>query len=203
MAPSLYRRAGDNALSAHTSARLEARDDGASTAINPWLIVVIVIGSLAVTTSVALLVFYFVRRRRLRIAQDGQIDPLGRGNLRKRGMSTSDRLAAEEMERATMIRKSLASRASSWSGVSSSAPETSEYHMEELDRDEHEATTHGNNWKEFEAGSQHQGTVHEPFDTEMGVHPALLPQPQLSVPQPPRAASPMRGIQPPHLIIPS
>lgn len=171
--------------------------------MSPWLIVIIVIGALIVTTLVVFLALHLVRRRRRRIVQDGQPDPLGLEDFRKRRMSTSDRRAAEEMERATMIRKSLASRASSWSGVSYHTPETSEYQLEELDREEQEPMAPRDNWKDIEAGIQGQRAAPGLFDTEIGVHPALLPQPQLAVPQPSRAPSPIRGIQPPQLIIPS
>ncbi|KAI1776676.1 hypothetical protein F4818DRAFT_411382 [Hypoxylon cercidicola] len=193
MAPSLYRRTGDGAFIAHVPPQLEKRNaTGGST--SPWLIVIIVIGALIVTILVVFLTLHLARKRR-RIAQDGQIDLLGLEELKKHGMSTSDRQAAEEMERAIMIRKSLASRASSWSGVSDQTPETSEYQPEELDREEREPEPMATreNWKEFEAGAQSQRAAPGLFDAEIGVHPALLPQPQLAVPQPSRAPSLIRG----------
>ncbi|KAI6084460.1 hypothetical protein F4821DRAFT_242897 [Hypoxylon rubiginosum] len=204
MAPSIYRRTGDDTFSTHTTTQPETRE-AAGQGMSPWLIVIIVLGALVVTTLVVFLARYLVRRRR-RIAQDGQKDPLGLEDFRKRRMSTSDRLAAEEMERATMIRKSLASRASSWSGISFQAPETSEYQLEEFEREEQEPqepVAPRVNWKEVEAGTQDQRATTGLVDTEIGVHPALLPQPQLAIPQPSRAPSPIRGIQPPQLIIPS
>ncbi|XXG98932.1 hypothetical protein Hte_005264 [Hypoxylon texense] len=209
MAPSLYRRTGDDAFSAHTSTQPVTRNTTGQV-MSPWLIVIIVIGALIVLSLVAFLALHLVRRRRRQIAQNDEKDPLGLEDFRKRRMSTSDRLAAEEMERATMIRKSLASRASSWSGVSYRTPETSEYQLEELDREEQgqeererEPTAPRDNWKEIEAGIPSQRPASGLFETDIGVHPALLPQPRLAVPQPSRAPSPIRGIQPPQLIIPS
>ncbi|KAI1397173.1 hypothetical protein F4819DRAFT_472935 [Hypoxylon fuscum] len=192
MAPSLHRRAGDDASNTHTS-RSETRDT-AGVPMSPWLIIVIVIGALIVTALVAFLVLYLVKRRR-RVASEGQVDPLGRHDLRKKKLNATDRVAAEEMERAIMIRKSLASR-SSWTTNGSRMSGTSEYQLEEFDREEREPTAPKDNWKELEAGSQEQRVTPGVHDTQMGVHPALLrqpqPQPQLAVPQPSRAPSPMR-----------
>ncbi|KAI0139949.1 hypothetical protein F4776DRAFT_662088 [Hypoxylon sp. NC0597] len=123
-------------------------------------------------------------------------------------MSESDRLAADEIERSIMIRKSLASRTSSMGARNSQDSGLPNYHqLEEFDREEREereATASRNesiNWKDLEAGTQRQEFIPGIQNMEMGIHPALL-QPQLAFPAPSRAPSPSRGLQPPRLAIP-
>ncbi|KAI1480114.1 hypothetical protein K445DRAFT_103163 [Daldinia sp. EC12] len=189
MAPPLHRRDENDAFNAHAVGASETRDDGNS--IAPWLIAVIVIGVLVVAALIVFLTIHITRRRQ-RILR-GQADPLGKGFKKRR-----DRQAVEEIERATMIRKSLASRTSS---RNSQIWGSTEYRFQELDQeDRSEPAAPRENWKEFEAG---QVPVPGVQDTHMGIHPALLPQPQLAVPPPPRTPSPSRGPQPPRLIIPS
>ncbi|KAI2780584.1 hypothetical protein F4815DRAFT_122263 [Daldinia loculata] len=202
MAPPLYRREENDAFDAHTLATPETRDTSKSMA--PWLIAVIVIGVLVVTLLVVFLTLHLTRKRQ-RIPQKDQADPLGK-DFKKRKMRSTDRQAVEEIERVTMIRKSLASRTSS---RNSQVWGSTEYQFQELDqedrepvapREPREQTEQRENWKEFEAG---QILVPGVQDTQMGIHPALLPQPQLAVPPPSRTPSPSRGPQPPRLIIPS
>ncbi|KAI1101366.1 hypothetical protein F4804DRAFT_316152 [Jackrogersella minutella] len=204
MAPSIYPRVADDAFDTHLEAQPETREatDGE---MEPWLIVVIVLGALILVSLFVFLILHLTRRRK-RIAREGyQKTPLKQKGHRRGKMSKSDRLAAEEIERATMIRKSLTSRTSSWGAYSSRESGLSEYQMEEFDHEEPEEPEERapmasrDNWKELEAGSQPIPGVH---NTEMGVHPALLPQPQLAFPQPSRGPSPNRGLQPPRLIIP-
>ncbi|KAL7628413.1 hypothetical protein AAE478_002615 [Parahypoxylon ruwenzoriense] len=200
MAPSLlYRRAGDDAFSAHTTAQYETRGT-TGVEIAPWLIVVIVIAVLIVTALVVFLVLYLVRRKQ-RLAQEEVIDPLGRKDVRKRKMSSADRQAAEDAERAIMIRKSLASR-TSLSTRNSRMSRTSLYQLEEFDHhqdrepEEQEpmAPPPKDNWKEWEAGIQGRSATPGVEDVGFGVHPALLPHPQLAIPEPSRGPSPIRGI---------
>ncbi|KAI1655203.1 hypothetical protein F4813DRAFT_184176 [Daldinia decipiens] len=202
MAPPLHQREGNDAFDAHTVATPEAGDTGNSMA--PWLIAVIVIGVLVVASLIVILTLHLTRKRQ-RIPQEDQADPLGK-EFKKRKMRSTDRQAVEEIERATMIRKSLASRTSS---RNSQVWGSSEYQFQELDQEDREPvaprepkeqTEQGENWKEFEAG---QIPIPGVQDTQMGIHPALLPQPQLAVRPPPRTPSPSRGPQPPRLIIPS
>ncbi|KAI8962931.1 hypothetical protein F5Y11DRAFT_346959 [Daldinia sp. FL1419] len=206
MAPPLRLRNGNDAPNAQTNAASETRD--ASNPMAPWLIAVIVVGVLVVASLIVLLALHLTRKRQ-KVPQEDQVDPLGKG-FKKRKMRSRDRQAMEEIERATMIRKSLASRTSS---RNSQVWGSTEYQFQELDQEDRERepepvvpreptepTEPGENWKEFEAG---QGPVPGVQDTQMGVHPALLPQPQLAVPSTPRTPSPSRGPQPPRLIIPS
>ncbi|KAI1804875.1 hypothetical protein F4811DRAFT_552369 [Daldinia bambusicola] len=192
MAPSLHRRDGNGAFDANAMGASESRDIGNSMA--PWLIAVIIIGVLAVTSLIVFLVLYITRRRQRLQAQP---DPLGKG-IKKLRLNPRDRRAVEEIERATMIRKSLASRASS---RNSQVWGSTEYQFQELDQeDRSEPAAPAANWKAFEAG---RTSVPGVQDTQMGIHPALLPQRQLTVPPPPRTPSPSRRPQSPRLIIPS
>ncbi|KAI1467726.1 uncharacterized protein F4812DRAFT_406908 [Daldinia caldariorum] len=191
MAPPLHRRDGNDAFDAYTVGASETKD--ASNSMARWLIAVIIIGVLGVTFLVVFLVLYVTRRRQR--LQD-QTDPLGKG-FKKRRLNPRDRQAMEEIERATMIRKSLASRTSS---RNSQVWGSTEYQFQELDQeDRSEPAAPAENWKEFEAG---QRPVPGVQDTQMGIHPAFLQQPQLTVPPPPRTPSPSRGPQPPRLMIP-
>ncbi|KAI0110230.1 hypothetical protein F4814DRAFT_396511 [Daldinia grandis] len=199
MAPPLHQRDENDAFDAHTVATSETRDT--SNSVAPWLIAVIVIGVLVVTSLIVFLTLHLTRKRQ-RIPQEDQGEPLGK-DFKKRKMRSTDRRAVEEIERATMIRKSLASRTSS---RNSQIWGPTEYQFQELDQEEREPVApreqreQREDWKEFEAG---QGPVPGVQDTQMGIHPALLPQPQLAVPPPSRTPSPSRGPQPPRLIIPS
>ncbi|KAI0834324.1 hypothetical protein F5Y06DRAFT_157437 [Hypoxylon sp. FL0890] len=205
MAPSIHWRSGNDVFDAHTAIQPETRDATDNT-MQPWIIVVIVLGTLVSTSSIVFLVLYLSRRRR-RNKRDNQGPLVWRGHKRGK-MSESDRLAAEEIERATMIRKSLASRSSVGTRNSQESGLPDYHQLEQFDREEREergpiATRDKNNWKEIEAGRERQASVPGIQNTEMGVHPALLPQPQLAIPAPSRAPSPYRGPQPPRLFIPS
>ncbi|KAI1440451.1 hypothetical protein F5Y02DRAFT_346493 [Annulohypoxylon stygium] len=206
MSPALYRRTADDVFDTQTASPPESRDAATSgNTMAPWLIVVIVIGALILTSIFVFLILRFTRRRQRKVHHVYQ-DPLGRKGRHRRNMSETDRLAAEEIERATMIRKSLASRTSSWGGNSLRDSRISDYQMDEIDRvsqEERQPIAPRGDWKEFEAGSQ--GSIATPgvHNTEMGIHPALLPEPQLAFPQPSRGPSPIRGTPPPRLIIPS
>ncbi|KAI0006458.1 hypothetical protein F4779DRAFT_21316 [Xylariaceae sp. FL0662B] len=216
MAPALlYRRLFQDGPSHNP--QLEPRD-GSDVETNPWLIIVIIAGILVVATLIVLLVVHQIRRRRFakegqRQQQQLQFDPLGRQDLgRRRKMSAADRVAAEERERIAMIRKSLASRASTSTitfGTRSSSrlSEISQYELvvrEDHDREreqererererEREAPRVAVDWKEWEAGVPSEGTHPAVRNVDMlQQHPALAPR--LSVPQPARAPSPIRGV---------
>ncbi|KAI1370639.1 hypothetical protein F4677DRAFT_346639 [Hypoxylon crocopeplum] len=195
MAPSLLRRTDDDVFNTQTISQPETRAN-TGVAMIPWLIVVIIVGVLIVTGLVVFLVLCYTGKWR-RTARDSQANPPSRQKFRRRKMSTTDRQAAEEMERAIMIRKSLASRSSSWSNTGAS-----DYKLVELQREESDPMAPRANWKDEEAGMPGSRTSLAIRDIEMGVHPALLPQPQLAIPQPSRAPSPARGVKPPPLIIP-
>ncbi|OTA99843.1 hypothetical protein M426DRAFT_324831 [Hypoxylon sp. CI-4A] len=209
MAPPIIRgREGDDAFDTRKPVSLEARDATSDRTMEPWLIVVIVLGVLTIASSIVFLTLYLRRKQQLK-AQREKDDLLGRRNRHRRKLSEMDRLQAEEIERTTMIRKSLASRTSSWGMGSLRDSMMSEYQMDEVDHEEREpmAPERNNDWKEIEAGSEGHIATPGVDNTEMGIHPALLGQPQLqphlSIPQPSRAPSPIRGSPPPRLIIPS
>ncbi|KAI1453111.1 hypothetical protein F4805DRAFT_444749 [Annulohypoxylon moriforme] len=209
MSPALHPRTADDVFDTQTDSLPESRETATTgNTMEPWLIVVIVIGALILTSLFVFLIVHFTRKRR-QTAHHVYQDPFGRKDRHRRNMSETDRLAAEEIERATMIRKSLASRTSSWGGNSLRDSGISDIQMDEFGRQSQEErqpmapSAPGENWKELEAGGQ--GSIATPgvHNTEMGIHPALLPQPQLAFPQPSRGPSPIRGTPPPRLIIPS
>ncbi|OTA87766.1 hypothetical protein M434DRAFT_399358, partial [Hypoxylon sp. CO27-5] len=136
MAPSIHWRSADDAFDAHTSTERETRNATGQT-MQPWTIVAIVLGVLTFTSLVVFLVLYLLKKRR-KTGQNNQ-NPLGWRGHKRGKMSETDRLAAEEIERATMIRKSLASRTSSMGARNSQDSGLPNYHqLEDLDREEHE-----------------------------------------------------------------
>ncbi|KAI5862535.1 hypothetical protein GGS23DRAFT_597336 [Durotheca rogersii] len=159
----------------------------------PWLIAVVVIGAAIAVTLVLLLVMYLIRRKR-RLAQEKGQDPLGRKGLKKHKMTPMDQRAAEEAERTTMIRKSLASRNSlSTNNSRGPTPElpSEDFYQAEAGEREPMAPRNGDQWKEWEATAQSRYSIASHFrDVDLGVHPALLPQPQLAVLEPLRGTSP-------------
>ncbi|KAI0380636.1 hypothetical protein F5Y04DRAFT_257118 [Hypomontagnella monticulosa] len=200
MAPSLYRRNTNDGFTT-TPSDIESGDT-----MQPWLIAVIVIGVLIAVSLVVVLALYLTRKRQ-RGSSDDEGGSLRRPSFKKRKTSSADRQAAEELERATMIRKSLASRTSS---RTSHTWEREDNELEELDREGSapapapapEPKPSRDNWKEFEAGAQSsQGVIPGVHNTAMGIHPALLPQSHLAIPEPSRAPSPIRNTTPPRLVI--
>ncbi|KAI1415531.1 hypothetical protein F5Y13DRAFT_156237 [Hypoxylon sp. FL1857] len=196
----------DDAFDAHTATQPETRNATGGT-MESWMIVAIVLAVLIFTSLIVLLALYLSRRRR-RIKGPTQNQLSWRGHKRGK-MSESDRLAAEEIERTRMIRKSLASRSSSVGERNSQDSGIPIYHqLDQIDREERVerepvAPSNDTNWKDLEAGTQNQGSTPGVQNTEMGIHPALLSEPQLAFPAPSRSPSPYRGPQPPRLIIPS
>ncbi|KAI1075569.1 hypothetical protein F5B20DRAFT_559449 [Whalleya microplaca] len=202
MAPALLYRRLENGPS---SPQLKPRD-GSEVVRNPWLIIVIVIGILVIATLIVLLVVHQIRRRRFAKKEDQQhIEPLGRRGLGvglgRRKMSVADIRAVEERERATMIRKSLASRTSTtFSTRSSRLSEMSQYELAGVDEQEREQEQEPVaprlDWKEYEAGVPSERAHPAIRGVAIQEHPALS-SPRLSVPQPSRAPSPVRGVVPP------
>ncbi len=183
-------------------------DASVDASVRPLTIVVIVLLVLLTVVLSVLVILHFVRKRQRaaqgEYQQPGPFISQPSFKTKSRKMSASDRVVAEEMERAIMIRKSLASRASSGSSTVSRTSRTSVYRLEELDRQEREGlAAKRESWKEEEAGILPMRPTPGIHDTQLGVHPALLPQPQLAFPPPSRSPSPLRGIKPPQLYIPS
>ncbi|KAI2610515.1 hypothetical protein GGR54DRAFT_369491 [Hypoxylon sp. NC1633] len=188
MAPSIYRRGEVDTISTQTTQPEESSANGV--VASPWLIIVfIVVGVLVVVAVFEFFVFRYVRRRRA-IARANGADPLGRPKLRVRKMSARDQHASEEMERAMMIRKSLASRNSSWSTSSFGGAE-----YQQVDREDSEALA------PRETGPYGPRATPGVYNLEMGIHPAFLPHPPLALP--PRSRAPPQGVKPPLIIIPA
>ncbi|KAI0546429.1 hypothetical protein F4679DRAFT_413134 [Xylaria curta] len=175
-----------------------------NTTVDPWLIVVIVAGSLILVTLVGVLLAHYVRSRRRR--GKGLFHPVEkvRSVSFSRKDAAADRQKIEDLERDMMIRKSLASRPASASFPPPPAsqplnngddhPEQEEEEEEEQQREE--MTSLREDWKAWEARVQTERGTAYPGGVGLDQHPAFAPY--LSVPQPTRMPSPHRivGVRP-------
>ncbi|KAI1360553.1 hypothetical protein F5Y08DRAFT_343531 [Xylaria arbuscula] len=180
-----------------------------TTFVDPWMIVVIVAGALIVVTLAVIMGMHYIKSRRARKTgfqpveeKETSTAPYPHPPKRR-----SDRQKREDLERDMMIRKSLASRSSLVSN-SDAIPAGSQEHLEQQqqhpiarDRDSHhtyylpsplgedggEMTSLREDWKAWEARVQSERRSSNPYDQ----HPAFASY--LSVPQPTRMASPVRG----------
>ncbi|KAH9904061.1 hypothetical protein F4778DRAFT_733822 [Xylariomycetidae sp. FL2044] len=155
MAPSLLKRGGNQMDPFSTSNQPTTRDEHEKKAMDPWLILAIVLAVLlVVSTLVAFIIFYRIRKQRRQAREQSEAAAAAAGlgtttttsqhhhhhQLRKfhhhqgRKVSEADR---HELERDQMIQKSRASRvSSSWSSHSSNSSTTTrqmsglaEYHQ--------------------------------------------------------------------------
>ncbi|KAI1860607.1 hypothetical protein JX265_009070 [Neoarthrinium moseri] len=207
MAPLLMHR--DDAFQApEDQAQVLVPKDEKSDTLSSWMIVVIIIGVLAVVTSVIFTVLYFVRRRRF--AQEDRNLPIisSQQDLvqTRRKMSVADRVEAEELERALMIRKSLASRSSTFSSFSAQNPRDpdsarssrilDDKFVEETEENYNMASNE--DWKQWEAQAQAERRNSALLDPALqgSGHPALSHELQnITVPQRSRAPSPARSVR--------
>ncbi|KAI0186826.1 hypothetical protein EV127DRAFT_163834 [Xylaria flabelliformis] len=170
------------------------------TTVDPWLIVVIVAGSLILVTLAGVLVAHYIRSRRR--GGKGSFHPVEKVRSvsfsRKRNSdAAADRQKIEDLERDMMIRKSLASRPASASFPSASQPlNNGDDHPEpeeEEEREREEMTSLREDWKAWEARVQtERGTAAYPGGVGLDRHPAFAPY--LPVPQPTRMISPHRSV---------
>ena len=144
------------------------------------MLIGIVIGSIILALVLVFAVTYFLRRRRLRQAQTN--DPyLSRKEFtRRRKMSKVDRMHEEELERRAIIRKSLASKASSRSSQAISEQ------MGIVDDDDDDGNKTGvsptnslkDDWKEWEARLQRERS------NSIQEHPLMSPRTSIPIPTP-------------------
>ncbi|ORY56617.1 uncharacterized protein BCR38DRAFT_450738 [Pseudomassariella vexata] len=197
MAPAVGRRYDLFAPQDKRTHVLQARNEMA-VPLNPWMMILIIIGVFLVVILVVFVALYFARKRRRARELEAQADPMAirREGFRRRKPSAADQAEAEELERSVMIRKSLASRASSYSIGSSrilNSPRNSHL-LDDIPAEEAEGETGGLNedWKEWEARVRKQRT------NSLGQgHPALSPPlEQLAIPQQSRGPSPATMVAP-------
>ncbi|KAI0597405.1 hypothetical protein F4775DRAFT_252394 [Biscogniauxia sp. FL1348] len=177
--------------------------------VDPWVIVVIVIGTLLVVSLVSAIAILYSRSRR-RKQEVKHADPISHEYSRRRKMNQADRLEADEMERAIMIRKSLASRTSNrHSQNSSMMMMPPDLRLMEISDDAAEKASLREDWNDREAGVQIEREKDkdkykenprtpdsEPPHGQYQPHPMFFP-PRLPVPTASRSPSPVRSVLPP------
>ncbi|KAI0903793.1 hypothetical protein F4823DRAFT_617318 [Ustulina deusta] len=164
-------------------------------AVDPWLVVVIVIGILIVATLAIFMCAHYIKSRRGRKTGFHPVREMSSTYMQKRKLGLVERHNVEDLERDMMIRKSLASRHSLTvtdpvSQVSSVSDKG--YHLEDPLGDGGEMTSLREDWKAWEARVQSERGTSTPGGVGLDQHPAFASY--LSVPQPTRMASPVRGV---------
>jgi uncharacterized membrane protein len=186
----------NNALAAMERRGQQLRSRGSrGTPRNVWIIVVAVLGTVLLLTAVAIAVVYIRKRRKYAQAarEEDPILPTKREMSHRRNMSAADRTEAEELERTMMIRKSLASRSSSWGSLPNLRDSrimdgarlsrlSQVITTEEVAGDE-AGRSLGNDWKEWEAHTAGERPISGLQDPGIQGHPALTPELD-SVPNP-------------------
>ncbi|KAI0435690.1 hypothetical protein F4803DRAFT_544662 [Xylaria telfairii] len=183
--------------SRHQFARSNAGSNQSSgeDAVDPWLVVVIAAGILIIITLAGFMLAHYIRSRRR----------LGRGFFRHDGKATrgsfsrkrnsdaaADRQMAEDLERDMMIRKSLASRPTSYSNPDPQPLPNGDDHIEEEGQGREETPGLREDWKAWEARVQTERSMSHPGGVGLDRHPASASY--LSIPQPTRLPSPHRGV---------
>ncbi|KAI0202455.1 hypothetical protein F4808DRAFT_76455 [Astrocystis sublimbata] len=205
------------------SARATSEPDQNTKAVDPWLIVLIVAGSLVLATLAGTLIAHYIRARRKQGKGFTYLEKASSLSLSRKRSPDADaeRRRTEDMERDMMIRKSLASRPNSASisftlpmhgGVDDVATQSEEARLNEARPEQvqiqarDETASLREDYKAWEARVQaERGTSHLSGGgagvgdgAGMSRHPAFATY--LSVPQPTRSPSPHRGYpQPPPL----
>ncbi|KAI1636737.1 hypothetical protein F4809DRAFT_371525 [Biscogniauxia mediterranea] len=185
-------------------------NDNSGPLVDPWVIVVIVVGTLLVVSLVSVIAILYSRSRR-RKQEVKHADPISHEYSRRRKMNQADRLEADEMERAIMIRKSLASRTSNRHSQNSSMMMPPDLRLMEISDEAAEKASLREDWKDREAGLQTEREKYkekekekenprtpdsEPPHSQHQQHPMFFP-PRLPVPTASRSPSPVRSVLPP------
>ncbi|KAI8623614.1 hypothetical protein F5Y19DRAFT_370723 [Xylariaceae sp. FL1651] len=195
------------AMRSDTPVNKAMSDDAATDPIDPWLIVVIIVGILIITALAVFMLVHYLRSRRRRSKIVQSAVSMRSPYSQRRYTNLADRHRIEELERNTMIRKSLASRTSlTASPRISQVSSMSDYQLEEPSEEQGETDSLREDWKKWEARIQSERKSAGPRDIGLDQHPALTSQ--LSIPQPTRMASPIRGVissqadtPPPRLVV--
>ncbi|KAI0398383.1 hypothetical protein F5Y17DRAFT_1290 [Xylariaceae sp. FL0594] len=171
----------------------------APTRIDPWLVVVIIMGVLIVLTLAVFMLAYHLkaRRRRAKSHLKEEDEKTGLPYLMKKSLSSVDRHKTEEQEREMMIRKSLAERPSPTDGAEASRVSQTSSHSSSPPTEgpeEHgvQTTTLREDWKAWEAGIQTERKVSTSGGIGLEQHPAFAKH--LSNAGPPRPPLPIRGV---------
>jgi hypothetical protein len=195
----LYTRHDEDESRPPTLTDQSASENTAQSATDPWLIVVIITGLLIIATLGVFMLAHCIklRRKRARSMRPGQ--PMSSLYMRNRKLSSADIHRIEEQERNMMIRKSLASRTS----IVASSPVSqvsfaSDNHGDEPSEEPGETVSLREDWKAWEARVQSERKISSPAGVVgLDQHPAFAPH--LSIPQPIRMPSPIRGVVPSHM----
>ncbi|KAI0802779.1 hypothetical protein GGR55DRAFT_406509 [Xylaria sp. FL0064] len=170
------------------------RESIAPASVDHWMIVVIVVGILIVATLLIFIVAHYIKSQRRQKAGFQPVEEVNSPYPQKRRRpGAADRQSAEDVERDMMIRKSLASKTSLMASdpVSQvSSVSSREYQLAHPLGDESENTSL-KDWKAWEACMQTERRTSHPGGVGLDQHPAFASY--LSVPQPTRMASPVRG----------
>ncbi|KAI0414538.1 hypothetical protein F5X98DRAFT_349065 [Xylaria grammica] len=166
-------------------------------AVDPWMIVVIVVGILIIVTLALFMCAYYIKSRRQR--QTG-LQPAKKmsapySRRRKLGLIGAEQQTVGDLERDMLIRKSLASRhslATSEHISQDSSPSSNEYRLADpLEGHGGDMATFAEIPKSWEASVQSDGMSANPGGLGLEQHPAFAHY--LSVPEPTRMSSPVRG----------
>jgi len=160
--------------------------------VKPWVIAVIVTGSVLVVAVCVFFIVRFVRRRNYRRAQALEPFLSPKEFQRRRKMSEADKMEEAEVQRSILIRKSLASRSSLLNRNSQSV--ASNY---SLDPDYDELPDGGfkMEWKEFEARATRERN--SSGERHPSVYYADGEVPDLSIPEPTLQRNHVFGAQTP------
>ncbi|KAI3318456.1 hypothetical protein HD806DRAFT_316003 [Xylariaceae sp. AK1471] len=163
---------------------------------DPWLVVVIIIGILIIATLAIFMLAHYLKSRRERTKSMRLSEQMSSLYPRKRKLSSADQHRIEEQERDMMIRKSLASRTSIIaSSPVSQVSSMSDDHLDEPSEEPGETASLREDWKAWEARIQSERKISSPAGAVgLDQHPAFASH--LSIPQPTRMPSPIRGIIP-------
>ncbi|KAI1182002.1 hypothetical protein F5B17DRAFT_221662 [Nemania serpens] len=181
--------------------------------IDPWLAVVIGIGTLIVTTLAVFMIIHCIKSRQRQRRGFRPVQTISSAFSHKRNSSSTSQPEIWDLERDMMIRKSLASRSSLTATspvcqTSSSPPPSSSSSSSSSSDGEHppqlapgeqvETTSLRDDWKAWEARVLEERRSSHPGGLGLDQHPAFASH--LSVPQPTRMPSPTRGVETPHRI---
>ncbi|KAH8167818.1 hypothetical protein CIB48_g422 [Xylaria polymorpha] len=162
-------------------------------AVDPWLVVVIAAGILIIITLAGFMLAHYIRSRRrlgkgLFHHDDEKVSRVSFSRKRNSD-AAADRQMAEDLERDMMIRKSLASRPTSYSTPDPQPLNNGDDQIEEEEREETPGLRE--DWKAWEARVQTERGTSHPGGVGLDRHPAFASY--LSIPQPTRLPSPNRG----------
>ncbi|KAI0400664.1 hypothetical protein F4802DRAFT_476372 [Xylaria palmicola] len=160
--------------------------------LDPWLIIVIAIGVVIVTTLALFMLVHCIRSRRRRGDVFQPVEEMSGLYARKGKLSSEDQQKLDDLERDRMIRKSLASRPTSASISQVLLPPEGDARPEHRpEEDQGEIAASLRDWKAWEARTQGEGT-HYPAGVGLDQHPAFASY--LAVPPCRRTDSPARGV---------